>query len=181
MNVTLDAMKCFVLFLRSVTFGAAEGPWSAAAQLSVCVCLAKEMPASQRWRVWLPQFIIILRACICASETCFAGPTSCCLAFQISFKCVMYFSAPCLHREAVSDYCQFPYFCQFAVRDVASGFSMRNREKQNKYRTVPQALCKNGNWLHCSAVQTRHLKKALESRPFSPSPVQRCVFSSLSR
>lgn len=94
-----------------------------------------------------------------------------CFVLQISFKCVMYFSARCFHNETVSDYSQFPYFCPFVVRDVASGFSMRNREKQNKYRTIPQHCARTG--IGSIVVQAKRdiLKTVLESRPFSPSSV----------
>lgn len=97
-----------------------------------------------------------------------AGNNSC-FVLQISFKCVIYFSARCFHNETVSDYSQFPYFCPFVVRDVASGFSMRNREKQNKYRTIPQHCARTG--IGSIVVQAKRdiLKTALESRPFSPS------------
>lgn len=92
-------------------------------------------PASQNRSLRSFQFIIILRACICASDAC-------CFVFHISFG--IEFSARCFHKETVSHYCQFPYFCPFAVRDGASGFSMRNREKLNKYRTIPPYCARTG-------------------------------------
>lgn len=71
--------------------------------------------------LWSLQFIITLRACIFLQ-----------VIRAVLFSRFHFFSAAgdvLKQTETVSDHCRFPYFCPFVARDVASGFSMRNREK----------------------------------------------------
>lgn len=71
--------------------------------------------------LWSFQFIITLRACIFLQ-----------VIRAVLFSRFHFFSAAgnvLKQTETVSDHCRFPYFCPFVARDVASGFSMRNREK----------------------------------------------------
>lgn len=86
-----------------------------------------------------------------------------------------------LFEETVSDYRQFPYFCLFVVRDVASGFSMRNREKDSKYRTIPQHCARTGIGSIWSRSPNLTFEESTGVEAFFSVLIPLCVFSPLSR